>query len=311
MVPEPPPFLFESTAGQRPARLLVVDDDPVNRQIVCSIFSEDHAVEAVGSAAEALAICHSWSPDLVLLDVLMPELDGLEACRLLKSDPATQDIPVIFITGQDSPQEETEALGAGAVDFITKPVNPAVVRARVRTHLTLKAQSDLLRAMAFMDGLTGLANRRRFDDCLETEWRRARRNSTPVTLLMADIDWFKHYNDSHGHPEGDACLKRIARTLKATLKRPQDLAARYGGEEFACVLPETDLGGGRRVAASLLEAIQDLHIPHEGVPLNQVTLSIGVATMVPQGIQEPSLLLEAADANLYQAKNQGRNQAYG
>lgn len=231
------------TPVRRP-RLLIVDDDPVNLAVVGSFFEEDHDVTLLDSAVQALEYCAQELPDLILLDIVMPEIDGIDLCKRLKAESLTRDIPIIFITAQGTPREETTALNAGAVDFITKPVNPAVVRARVRTHLTLKAQSDFLRSLAFLDGLSGVANRRRFEEALDTEWRRRRRSGASLCLIMIDIDHFKRYNDRYGHPAGDVCLQTVARTFEATLRRAQDLAARYGGEAFACILPETDLDVG-------------------------------------------------------------------
>ena len=292
-------------------RILVVDDDPVTIKVIAAIFKDDHDVILAGSAGEAMDLCGENPPDLILLDIVMPEIDGLEACRRFKADPATQDIPIIFITGQESPQEETRALSAGAVDFITKPVNSTVVKARVRTHLILKAQSDFLRSLAFLDGLTGVANRRRFDDYLGIEWRRSRRSANPLTLILIDIDKFKHYNDTYGHPAGDACLQAVAHALNGNLKRAQDLVARYGGEEFACVLPDTDHSGGRQVAEVLLGAVRNLTIPHEGTEPGILTISLGVATLIPSAKAGPADLLAQADAKLYEAKKGGRNRVEG
>lgn len=247
----------------------------------------------------------------MLLDIVMPDMDGLETCRRLKMDPLTRDLPVIFITSQESPQEETTALNTGGVDFITKPINPAVVRARAKTHLTLKAQSDFLRSLAFLDGLTGVANRRRFDEYLDAEWRRARRSKAPLSLILGDIDNFKHYNDHYGHQAGDTCLQTVAKALSGALKRAQDLVARYGGEEFACVLPDTDQNGAVLVAETLLRAVRDLDLPHEGTPPGIVTISLGIASMFASGEAEPKDLLAQSDARLYEAKEGGRNRAVG
>jgi diguanylate cyclase (GGDEF)-like protein len=238
----------------------------------------------------------------------MPGMDGIEVCRRLKADAALADIPIIFVTARSEPAEETRALEAGGVDFIAKPVNPAVVRARVRTHLTLKAQSDLLRSLVFVDGLTGVANRRRFDEALRDEWQHCRRAGTALTLLMIDIDHFKRYNDRYGHLVGDACLKRIAAVLQAGLRRACDVVARYGGEEFACLLPECDQPAGRAKAGELCAAVAALDIPHADSPTAQrVTLSVGVATLRPNGVNDPTALVAAADAALYEAKRAGRN----
>lgn len=299
-----PPLL---ALPERP-RLLVVDDQPINIRALYQMFRTDHEVFAATSGQQALAICQDVAPDLILLDIEMPHMDGLETCRRLKADPATADIPVIFVTAQSEPADETRGLNAGAVDFISKPVNPAVVRARVKTHLTLKAQSDLLRSLVFIDGLTGVANRRRFDEALQVEWQRCRRNQLPLTLLMIDIDHFKRYNDRYGHPAGDACLQRVAACLKARLGRAHDLVARYGGEEFACLMPECDLAAGHAKAAELREAVMALGIPHDRSPTaGVITISLGVASRVPHGPDGAAALVQQADAALYTAKHEGRN----
>lgn len=304
----PPEFRVLATLPERP-RLLVVDDQPINIQTLYQIFHADHEVFMATDGEQALAFCRdNLPPDLILLDVVMPGMDGIEVCRRLKADPSLADIPVIFVTARSEPADETGALTAGGVDFIAKPVNPAVVRARVKTHLTLKAQTDLLRSLVFIDGLTGIANRRRFDEVLQIEWRRCRRSSTPLTLLMIDIDHFKRYNDHYGHQIGDACLQKVAGTLKAGLKRGHDLVARYGGEEFACLMSECDHPAGQNKAEELRAAVAALGIPHADAPTaNHVTLSIGIAVMHPNGENGPKALIAAADAALYEAKRNGRN----
>lgn len=297
-----------STAPKRP-RLLVVDDQPINIQMLYQIFHDDHEVFMATSGKEALDFCrNNRLPDLILLDVVMPEMDGLEVCRQLRADPATADIPIIFVTSQSDPMDETRALEAGGVDFISKPVNPAVVRARVKTQLTLKIQSDLLRTMAFIDGLTGVANRRRFDEALQAEWRRCRRSASPLALIMIDIDYFKNFNDRYGHQAGDTCLQTVASTLQGHLSRSHDLVARYGGEEFVCLLPECDLAASQSKAEELRVAVTKRNIPHEISPTaDMVTVSLGIASVVPNGDCTPESLLAAADSALYAAKSAGRN----
>jgi diguanylate cyclase (GGDEF)-like protein len=299
----------------RPGRLpclLVVDDQPVNIQALYRIFGLDHRVLMATSGAKALDVCKDDPPDLILLDVVMPEMDGHEVCARLKADEATRDIPVIFVTSHTDADEETRGLELGAVDFIAKPVNPAVVRARVRTHLTLKAHSDLLRQMVFIDGLTGVANRRCFDERLGIEWRRAARGASPLALLMLDVDHFKRFNDRYGHQAGDDCLRRVASIIKGGLLRPGDLVARYGGEEFACILPGTDLDGALAVAAGIEQGVRGLRIEHADSDVSDtVTISIGVSATVPDRDADPACLLALADAQLYCAKHGGRGRACG
>lgn len=294
-------------------KLLVVDDQPINIQVMNQIFAADFQVFMATGGAQALAICQNNPPDLVLLDVVMPGMDGFEVCTRLHNDEATRNIPVIFVTAHSDAAQETRGLEAGAVDFISKPVNPAVVRARVKTHLTLKLQSDLMRKLVFLDGLTGVYNRRYFDKQLALESARAARNQSPLSLIMLDVDFFKLYNDHYGHQMGDDCLRQIANTLKAGLRRPADMVARFGGEEFACILPETDFQDAMALARQLERSIRALRIPHLHAQVDGVvTISLGVATRrVNTGSSEPTNLLAEADAQLYAAKKEGRARACG
>lgn len=309
--PSPSEHHPASAMESRP-RLLIVDDEPVNIQSLYEIFRQEYEVFIATNALQGLEICDNNPPDLILLDIVMPGMNGLEMCRQLKSNQRTQDIPVIFVTAYGNPEEETRGLDAGAVDFILKPFNCAVVRARVNTHMTMKAQSDLLRSMAFIDGLTGVANRRRFDESLEAEWRQCRRHRLPLALLMIDIDHFKKYNDNYGHLEGDICLQRIASILKEQLGRPHDLVARYGGEEFACLLPGVDMQGAMHKAQAILAALHSHAIPHatsETAPF--VTISLGVAVTHPGPELLHGRLVAMADTQLYRAKQEGRNRICG
>lgn len=302
-----PTFLPRPPKTEPPV-LLVVDDQRINLQVVNDIFKADHEVCVATSGAEALEFCQQRLPDLILLDVVMPGMDGHEVCRRLKADALTRDIPVIFITARDNVNDELQGLGEGAVDFIGKPLVPEIVRARVRTHLTLKYQSEFLHSLAFIDGLTGIANRRNFDETLEAEWRRCQRANQPLALLMIDIDYFKHYNDHYGHQAGDECLRAVAAALRSRMARSHDLVARYGGEEFACILPSTPLEGAQTKAEELRQLICDLALPHAySTTAPHVTISIGVAVTQPDATQQPEALLASADAQLYLAKLHGRN----
>lgn len=297
---------------RRRPRLLVVDDQPANVQVLYRLFSADHQVLMATGGEQALKVCAEQQPDLVLLDVVMPGMDGYQVCALLRADPLTLDIPVIFVTGESDEEAETRGLEVGAVDFITKPVNPHIVRARVRTHLTLKAQSDLLREWVYIDGLTRIANRRFFDERMTAEWARAARQGTPLSVLLIDVDYFKAYNDHHGHLAGDECLRRVASELRAVLKRQTDLLARYGGEEFVCLLPDTDLDGALRVAGQMREALHHVAIAHGAAPGGPwLTVSIGACTKPAHVVASVSALLRTADAQLYEAKSRGRDQASG
>jgi diguanylate cyclase (GGDEF)-like protein len=302
---------LQSLFGRRP-RLLVVDDQPANVQALYQVFAADHQVFMATGGEQALQICATRQPDLVLLDVVMAGLDGLEVCTRLKADEATRDIPVIFVTAQSDAASEEHGLDVGAVDFISKPINPKIVRARVRTHLTLKRQSDLLREWVYVDGLTNVCNRRFFEERLAAEWARAVRQDAPLSVVMIDVDYFKRYNDHHGHPAGDACLRRLAAEFKACLKRPTDLVARYGGEEFVCLLPDTDLAGALNLAGQIGERVRAAAIPHERSAIGPVvTVSLGVGCR-PSGVMADARgLLVLADEQLYRAKAQGRDQVCG
>ena len=299
------------TTPARPV-LLVVDDQPINIQALYQAFSADHQVLMATSGAQALALCAAKQPDLVLLDVVMPGMDGHEVCRRMKADEALRDTPVIFVTAHNDEAAETLGLEVGAVDFISKPINPRIVRARVRTHLTLKAQSDLLRQWVYLDGLTGVHNRRYFEERLATEWARAVRNGQALSAVLIDVDFFKRYNDHYGHQAGDDCLRRVAACLRAGLKRPADLVARYGGEEFVCLLPDTPLDGALALARQLGQDVQALAIEHARSDVSRhITVSLGVCSGVARAGSAAAELVRQADAQLYGAKSGGRNRACG
>lgn len=292
----------------RNGRILIVDDAMENIQILHHALQDEHDVLFAMNGAKALHIAHNQRPDLILLDAMMPDMDGYAVCRELRAAPGTRDIPIIFVTALNSAEDETRALEAGAADFITKPVNVAVVRARVRTQLTVKRQSDALRELTLTDGLTGVANRRGFDEALEAEWRRCGRAKFPISLIIADIDHFKTFNDAYGHQAGDACLVQVGAALRRAAARPQDLVARYGGEEFVILLPQEDLGGAEAVAKKLLDEVAALKIPHERSSASPwVTLSMGIASLTPADDALPGALIKTADALLYEAKAAGRN----
>ena len=305
--PDAPALVSARYAPQARPCLLLVDDQPINIQVLYRIFSPAYRVLMATSGVKALELCRDDPPDLVLLDVVMTEMDGNEVCRRLKSDLATCNIPVIFVTAHNDAAQETHGFEVGAVDFIAQPVNPATVRARVKTHLTLKHQSDLLRKMVFIDGLTGVFNRRCFDEQIVTEWHRASRNASSLGLLMLDIDHFKRYNDRYGHQQGDDTLRQVANAIKTSLLRPGDLVARYGGEEFACIVSATDLEGARSVAERIEQSVRSLQLPHaDSDTAAVVTLSIGLALGKPRSDADPAALLALADAQLYRAKHNCR-----
>lgn len=294
--------------GRKPV-LLVVDDQPINIRAINEVFKDEFNVLMATNGRSGLQKAREQQPDLILLDIVMPEMDGYEVCQQLSLDPLTTDIPVIFVTAETEANVEARGFEVGAVDFITKPFNPLIVRARVMTHLTLKLQMDIMKDMALIDGLTGLANRRRFDQALLGDWNLCQREQKPVALLMLDVDYFKRYNDSYGHLAGDECLKSIARALQTSVRRTSDICCRYGGEEFACLLPFTDKEGATLCAEHVIEAVKKLNIAHKSSDIApHVTVSIGIAVRTPHTDVQIEQLIQEADEALYASKQNGRNQ---
>ncbi len=320
-----------SHAPSRHAQILIVDDDPIVVQMLGRILGDRAQLRFATDGATALALARERAPDLVLLDAEMPKMSGFQVCEALRDDAALADVPVIFVTAHDDPAFELAGFAIGAVDFIAKPFSAPVVQARVATHLRLKRATDELRRLSMVDVLTGIANRRRFDDALDREWRRARRSAAPLALLLCDVDHFKAFNDGYGHPAGDVCLQNVAAVLAAALLRPGDLIARWDGEEFAVLLPETPRAAAEHVAQRLLGAVEALDIEHRGSPVaRHVTVSIGMTcydddsacwrdaparargtSPTPADADDigPADLVEAADSALYAAKERGRARA--
>ncbi len=293
-------------------KVLIVDDMPANIKILASLLKDEYVIQVANKGLKAIEVASSKEPpDLILMDILMPEMDGYEVCRRLKNNPSTHSIPIIFISALDEVSDEAKGLSIGAVDYITKPFHPDIVKARVRNHMNLKIKKDLLEKMSHIDGLTQVANRRSFDVQYEKELKRAARNNRPLSLILLDIDFFKRYNDHYGHGKGDECLIRVASELQAVISRPGDLFARYGGEEFVALLPDTDEAGARKIAEKMLVTIDNLGLVHEYSSIaDHVTMSAGFATILP-GVELNNSLLEVADKALYRAKNTGRNQVRG
>jgi diguanylate cyclase (GGDEF)-like protein len=289
--------------------ILIVDDAPANIKVLGEALKTEYQILVATNAEKALQIATSATPpDLILMDIIMPGMDGYEACKRLKQEEQTRNIPVVFITAKDQEEDETYGLELGAVDYITKPFSLPIVKARVKTHLELKRHRDILEKLSTCDGLTGIPNRRRFEEMFGMEWKRSIRQGRSLSLIMIDIDYFKLFNDHYGHLLGDDCLKLVAETLLDTIRRSGDFVARYGGEEFVCVLPETDKEGAKTVAELFRKAVDTLKIIHEKSQVSDhVTISLGVATLIPKADKAMKFLIEAADKSLYQAKAEGRN----
>ncbi|ETR68417.1 MAG: response regulator receiver modulated diguanylate cyclase [Candidatus Magnetoglobus multicellularis str. Araruama] len=277
-----------------------------------ALKSEDFTVAFATNGKTAIEYIHKKMPDLVLLDIMMPEMDGYEVCKRIKEDTKTMHIPIIFITAMSDADDEYRGFELGGADYITKPFNSKLVKARVECQLRLKRKTDLLEKLSSIDGLTEIPNRRQFDEIFANEWARARRAQSNISLILIDIDFFKQYNDHYGHAAGDKCLQKVSKTLHKSVKRPADFVARYGGEEFVVILPEIDHDSALLIASQLKDTISQLELPHEASQLSRyVTISLGLATTIPQNDQRHEILLETADKYLYDAKSSGRNQVKG
>jgi diguanylate cyclase (GGDEF)-like protein len=302
----------EESRSDSPSRLriLIVDDVPANIRVLGPVLREaGYQVYVARDGMQALTMVGEINPDLILLDVMMPGMDGFETCRQLKITPDSKDIPVIFLTARIEDHDVVKGFEVGAVDYVTKPFNASILLARVKTHLILRQQTKKLQSLADRDGLTMIANRRRFEEFLAKEWRRCQRHHLPLALIMLDIDYFKPYNDTYGHLRGDETLKKVAETVNNAAQRPGDLAARYGGEEFILILGETDLNAATTIAEKLRHRVEQLAIPHSSSEVATIiTISLGVASVTPNSDTTATHLIAAADTALYAAKTQGRNQ---
>lgn len=319
-------------------RILIVDDSSVVQAFFENLLREAGFTDIAQakSAPEAFALLgidnpttHGPDIDLILMDVLLPDMDGIEACHRLKSHPRLRDIPVIIVTAVEDLDNLQVAFDAGALDYLTKPPNKTELIARIRSALRLKEEMDRRKAheselliltrqlaeanrelerLATSDALTGVANRRFFNQFLEIEWRQAVRTPHLHSVIMIDIDCFKAFNDTYGHQAGDECLKAVASALHQVIKRPMDLLARYGGEEFIVVLPDTGSEGALLLAEQMRQTVASLGIRHEAsTAAATITVSIGVATTLPQQSITPEALIAEADRALYRAKDEGRN----
>ncbi|WP_088889911.1 GGDEF domain-containing response regulator [Leptolyngbya ohadii] len=326
------------------ATLLIVDDHLDNVRSLALLLSDSgYLVRKATSGEMALETIQIAKPDLVLLDVRMPEMDGYEVCERIKANPNTCDVPIIFLSASNDTDDKIQAFEVGGADYVTKPFQAEEVLARVRHQVTILQQKQQLQQqqqqlalqnyqlrqeikqreqleaklqqanlqlqhMANTDSLTQLANRRCFDAVLQQEWQRLKREQQPLSLILCDIDYFKQYNDLYGHPAGDVCLERVAQAIAGCVNRSADKVARYGGEEFAVILPNTDLAGAVSIVEAIRATLESLQIPHTGsVIAAHITLSLGIACLIPTSNSSCQELLAATDAALYRAKQQGRN----
>lgn len=287
--------------------ILVVDDEKSNIDVLHHILKEEYTVYVAKNGQNAIRMARDHIPDLILLDVIMPDMSGFEVLEELKISGMTRNIPVIFITGLNNAEDEEKGFILGAVDYITKPFHRAIVKARVRTHLKIIEQMRVIERLSMLDALTNIPNRRSFNDQLNREWGRAVRNKTPISLLIIDVDKFKKYNDSYGHPQGDALLQAISVVFEQSLKRSTDFVARWGGEEFTILLPETDLNGAKEIAEKIRANIENLVIPCADGSPTSTTVSIGVNSESPVLGRPVAGFVSRADEALYAAKASGRN----
>lgn len=288
--------------------ILIIEDSKSFAGFLADILGTEYRVLLAHRVDRGIELARSEQPDLILLDVIMPDMDGYEGCRLLKAAQDTRDIPVIFISALGEAAEQTRGLAIGAIDYLVKPVNAEIVKVKVRNHISLKQQFDALETRALIDPLTGVGNRRQFEETIRNEWRRSLRAGTPLAVMMIDIDYFKYFNDTKGHPEGDVCLRRVAEALRTSLRRAGDTLIRYGGEEFAAILPGLMSDALPGVAEKIRAGVEQLCIPHGASPVSKsVTVSVGAAYGYPSHNAAPEHLVKRADEALYTAKKGGRN----
>ncbi len=288
--------------------ILIVDDEKSNRKILYDLLKSQGKIVLAKNGLQSLDLARRQNPTLILMDIIMPDMDGFKVLEQLKRDDETKNIPVMFITALDSHHDEARGLRLGACDYIHKPFHAEIVKARVFTHLELAKQRRMLEELANLDSLTAIPNRRQMEQKLNIEWSNSNRTGHPLAIAMVDVDHFKLYNDHYGHAAGDQVLRRIANILEVKLKRPRDLVCRYGGEEFCIILPETDLEGSRHILESCRKGVEDLNIEHnQSSAAPVVTITIGACVCVPQAGEKVAQSLKIADDLLYAGKRDSRN----
>lgn len=285
----------------------MVDDQMINLEILEHQLSPEYHVNKVASGEEALRLCSlTTAPDIILLDVMMPGIDGHEVCRRLRLMPAFVDIPIIFVTSQSTDEEQLLCWEAGGSDFVEKPVNADTLKRRMQTHVNLKLQTDFYKEQVFVDAATGIYNRLYLNKEGDKLFKLAKRTDEPFSIIMLDVDNFKRLNDSLGHIKGDECLHQLASTMVSLLNRPLDALCRYGGDEFCCLLSNTDANGTLLIANKLINAISQLEIKVCAQTSDIITLSAGVAT-ITDSMTAFIDVVQVADEHLLAAKKDGKN----
>lgn len=287
--------------------VLIVDDEVHNIDVLCGILGSEYELKVAKNGRMAIGMALKHNPSLILLDVIMPDMTGFEVLEEFNKNDLIRDIPVIFITGMDSSEDEEKGLLLGAVDYIKKPFINSIVRLRVQMHIKVIEQMHTIEQLGMIDALTNISNRRCFDHQSNIEWNRAIREKTPISILMIDIDKFKDFNDKYGHKHGDMVLKGVADIIIKTLKRSGDLASRWGGEEFSVLLPNTALIGALEIAEQIRANIENLKISCINDKNAKVTISIGVNSVRPDVGSLIDDFISKADKALYAAKEAGRN----
>lgn len=310
--------------------VFLVDDQPLIAEAVRrALLGEDIDFHYCRNPMDAVQMATELRPTIILQDLIMPEIDGLSMVKIYRADPVLKNVPILVLSTKEEPEVKSKAFEFGANDYIVKLPDQMELIARIRYHsqayINQKQRDEAFKALLIsqrqlaeananlqklssLDGLTGISNRRRFDEVLKAEWQRAIRHCTSISLILLDIDFFKLFNDAYGHQRGDDCLKQVARVLEESIQRETDVVARYGGEEFAVILPETGTKGAYEVAERIRFNLEQQNICHECSTISDhVTISAGVATSIPEKGTQPDELIFLADQSLYRAKEKGRN----
>jgi len=289
------------------SRILVIDDSEANIAALTRILSPYYSVISAKNGPDGIELAKTKIPDVIILDIIMPEMDGYAVIAILKKSIQTRKIPVVFISGLANAVDEEKGLALGGADYISKPFSDEVVKLRVNNQIRILNYVSTIERLSRTDQLTGLPNRRSFDEKLFSEWKRSRREGKVLSILIIDIDFFKRCNDTFGHLRGDVVIQRIAEIIQKALTRPADFAARWGGEEFIVLLPMTDATGTTFIAEEIRKSVEAATITFKGGRTTKVTVSIGSCSEIPTDEFSVDDFLHNADLALYTAKNEGRN----